>query len=139
MKKTKISGGVVLNKNKDVLIVNQRGNSWSLPKGHVESGEVLLETAKREIYEESGIKNLVYIKKLGSYSRYRIGLNFNDDRSELKEIHIFLFKTNEMSLNPIDEHNPEAKWVSPENVSGFLTHKKDKLFFEEIKMKFLSH
>ena len=139
MKKTKISGGVVLNKNKDVLIVNQRGNSWSLPKGHVESGEVLLETAKREIYEESGIKNLVYIKKLGSYSRYRIGLNFNDDRSELKEIHIFLFETNEMSLNPIDEHNPEAKWVLPENVSGFLTHKKDKLFFEEIKMKFLSH
>ncbi len=139
MKKTKISGGVVLNKNKDVLIVNQRGNSWSLPKGHTEIGETLLETAKREIYEESGIKNLIYIKKIGSYSRYRIGLDLNDDRSELKDIHIFLFKTDEMSLNPIDEHNPEAKWVLPENVSGFLTHKKDKLFFEEIKMKVLSH
>tara|TARA_Y100000590_G_C15582062_1_gene962725 strand:- start:528 stop:947 length:420 start_codon:yes stop_codon:yes gene_type:complete len=139
LKKTKISGGVVLNKNKDVLIVNQRGNSWSLPKGHTEIGETLLETAKREIYEESGIKNLIYIKKIGSYSRYRIGLDLNDDRSELKDIHIFLFKTDEMSLNPIDEHNPEAKWVLPENVSGFLTHKKDKLFFEEIKMKVLSH
>ena len=139
MKKTKIAGGVVLNKNKDILIVNQRGNSWSLPKGHVESGETLLETAKREIYEESGIKNLIYISKLGNYSRYRIGLDLNDCQSELKDIHIFLFETDEMNLNPVDEHNPEAKWVLPENVSGFLTHKKDKSFFEEIKMKFLSH
>tara|TARA_B100000029_G_scaffold509142_1_gene597632 strand:+ start:213 stop:632 length:420 start_codon:yes stop_codon:yes gene_type:complete len=138
LKKTKIAGGVVLNKNGDVLIVNQRGNSWSLPKGHVENGETLLETAKREIYEESGIENLIYIQKIGNYSRYRIGLDLNDDQSELKDIHIFLFKTNEMSLNPIDDHNPEAKWVLPENVSEFLTHKKDKLFFEEIKMKVLS-
>ena len=138
MKKTKSAGGVVLNKNRDILIVNQRGNSWSLPKGHVEIGEELLETAKREIYEESGIKDLTYVIKLGYYSRFRIGLDLKDDQSELKEIHMFLFKTDETNLNPIDDHNPEAKWILPGNVSGYLTHKKDKLFFEEIKKKFLS-
>ena len=31
-----------------------------------------LETAKREIYEETGIKYLEYIKDLGSYNRYKI-------------------------------------------------------------------
>ena len=65
MRKTKSAGGVVLNKNGEVLIVNQHGNSWSLPKGHIEEGEEILEAAKRETYEESGIKNLTYIKDLG--------------------------------------------------------------------------
>ena len=58
LKKTESAGGVVLNKKGEVLIVNQYGNSWSLPKGHIEEGEEILEAAKREIYEESGIKNL---------------------------------------------------------------------------------
>ena len=133
MKKTKSAGGVVLNKNGEVLIVNQHGNSWSLPKGHIEEGEEILEAAKRETYEESGIRNLIYIKDLGKYTRHRIGLYGKNDESELKEIHMFLFKTDEITLNPIDPHNPEARWVLPENVCEFLTHKKDKQFFNDLE------
>ena len=132
MKKTKSAGGVVLNKNGEVLIVNQHGNSWSLPKGHVEEGEEILEAAKRETYEESGIRNLTYIKNLGKYTRHRIGLYGKNDESELKEIHMFLFKTDEITLNPIDPHNPEARWVLPEDVCEFLTHEKDKQFFNDL-------
>ena len=134
MKKTKTAGGIVLNKNGEVLIVNQHGNSWSLPKGHVEEGEELLETAKREIYEESGIRNLTHVKDLGKYTRHRIGLYGKDDESELKEIHMFLFKTDEMTLNPIDQNNPEARWVLPEKVSEFLTHEKDKQFYNDLEI-----
>jgi 8-oxo-dGTP pyrophosphatase MutT (NUDIX family) len=131
LKKTESAGGVVLNKKGEVLIVNQHGNSWSLPKGHVEQGEEILEAAKREIYEESGIKYLKLKKGLGCYTRYRIGLNTVEDRSELKEIHMFLFNTQEMELNPVDVHNPEARWVLPEEVCTYLTHEKDKQFFRQ--------
>ena len=31
-----------------VLVVNQRGLSWSLPKGHIEEGEDALDAARRE-------------------------------------------------------------------------------------------
>ena len=44
---TKSAGGVVLNINKDVLIVNQNYDSWSLPKGHIDPGETAFEAAKR--------------------------------------------------------------------------------------------
>ena len=131
LKKTESVGGVVLNKKGEVLIVNQHGNSWSLPKGHVEQGEEILEAAKREIYEESGIKYLKLKKGLGCYTRYRIGLNTVEDRSELKEIHMFLFNTQEMELNPVDIHNPEALWVLPEDVCTYLAHEKDKQFFRQ--------
>jgi ADP-ribose pyrophosphatase YjhB (NUDIX family) len=132
LKKTKTAGGVVLNKNGEVLVVNQNGNSWSLPKGHVEKGEKLIDTAKREIYEESGVKHLIFLKELGHYKRYRIGLNEADDCSEEKEIHLFLFKTKDMDLKPVDSNNPEARWLNPEEVCAYLTHEKDKQFFTKL-------
>ena len=51
---------------------------------------------------------------------------------ELKTINIFLYKTDEMELNPIDPDNPEARWIEPDNVATLLTHPKDKAFFEKI-------
>ena len=132
MKRTQSAGGVVLNKKGLVLVVSQHGSSWSLPKGHIDPGETALAAAKREIYEESGIQQLKYIKVLGSYERHRIGLNGGEDISELKTIEMFLFRTDEEKLKPLDPHNPEARWVSVEDVPKILTHPKDKAFFLKI-------
>ena len=129
MKHTQTAGGVVLNKKGLVLVVSQNGNSWSLPKGHIDEGEDKLQAAIREIYEESGISELELIKELGSYERYRISLDGGEDKSELKTIFMFLFKTNQEVLKPIDPANPEARWVKREKVAELLTHKKDKEFF----------
>ena len=120
------AGGIVLNSERQILVVNQNHDSWSLPKGHIDPGETPLEAAKREIYEESGIKNLKYIKDLGFFERYKIGLDGRDDKSELKRIHLFLFTTTEMKLSPIDPMNPEARWGSLKEVYDILTHKTDK-------------
>ena len=65
------AGGVVLNGSGQVLVVNQRGNSWSLPKGHIDPGEDALTAARREIYEESGVSELDLVKELGSYEYTR--------------------------------------------------------------------
>ena len=32
------AGGIVLNKNRKILVVNQNHDSWSLPKGHIDPG-----------------------------------------------------------------------------------------------------
>jgi 8-oxo-dGTP pyrophosphatase MutT (NUDIX family) len=39
-----------------LLVTSSGGNAWVLPKGHVERGETLEETAVREVKEESGIE-----------------------------------------------------------------------------------
>tara|TARA_B100001750_G_scaffold228641_1_gene223274 strand:- start:630 stop:1061 length:432 start_codon:yes stop_codon:yes gene_type:complete len=130
---TESAGGIVLNSEEKILIVNQNHDSWSLPKGHVDPGETILEAAKREIYEESGVKQLDYIRELGCYERFKIGLDGNDDKKELKRIHIFLFKTNQMALNPIDPMNPEARWCTEQEIIELLTHKEDVNFFISIQ------
>ena len=119
----------MVNQKGEVLVVNQKGTSWSLPKGHIEAGEKPVSAAKREIYEESGITNLEFVRELGSYKRYRIGQDGGEDHSELKTIFMFLFKTNENSLKPIDPENPEARWVEGGKVVELLTHPRDREFF----------
>jgi 8-oxo-dGTP pyrophosphatase MutT (NUDIX family) len=131
MKETETAGGIVLNSQGLVLVVNQNGTSWSLPKGHIEEGEDKLSAARREIYEESGITDLILVRELGTYQRYKIGVDGSDDRSELKTIHLFLFTTNQNELSPVDPDNPEARWVEKEEVAELLTHPKDRAFFSQ--------
>ena len=52
---TSIAGGIVLNQDQKVAVVNQNNDSWSLPKGHIEKGESSIIAARREIAEETGI------------------------------------------------------------------------------------
>ena len=124
------AGGIVVNHSNQVAIVNQNHDSWSLPKGHIDPGEKALEAAKREIYEETGIVDLEFVKELGSYNRYRIGLDGKDDLAELKTIYIYLFTSQQKELKPIDPNNPFAKWVDYIDVQNYLTHKEDIKFFQ---------
>lgn len=132
MRKTHSAGGVVTNDEGKVLVVSQHGTSWSLPKGHIDPGENPLEAARREIYEESGVRDLELVRELGTYERHKIGANGGEDRSELKAITMFLFRTKEKSLRPVDPENPEAKWVERSKVAPLLTHEKDKEFFARV-------
>ena len=129
MIQTESAGGVVLNGAGQVLVVNQKGTSWSLPKGHIEEGEDALSAARREIFEEAGVSQLEYAGEFGSYTRHRIGADGGEDKSELKTIHMFLFTTKQAVLSPTDGDNPEARWVEREAVTSFLTHPKDREFF----------
>ncbi len=127
MIKTQSAGGVVINKDGKVLVVQQQMNTWSLPKGHVDPGENILKTAKREIYEESGIKQLNFVRKLGTYRRETL-----QNIDELKTINFLLFTTEQMNLKPVDPKNPKALWVDKDKVADVLTHPKDKEFFLSI-------
>lgn len=128
MIKSTSAGGVVLNIKGEVLLVNNYGNSWSFPKGHVEQGEDIIDAARREIAEETGITELQMVRKLGVVERPR-----NDDPSELKTIHLFLFTTTQRALQPSDPNNPEARWVSKDQVEALLTSSIDSEFFKSMK------
>jgi 8-oxo-dGTP pyrophosphatase MutT (NUDIX family) len=129
---TESAGGVVLNGAGQTLVVNQKGTSWSLPKGHIEEGEDALAAARREIQEETGVTQLEYLGDCGSYARHRIGADGGEDESELKTIRMFLFRTKQAVLFPTDGDNPEARWVEREDVASFLTHPKDREFFRSV-------
>ena len=134
MLETYSAGGVVTNGDGKVLVVSQRGTSWSLPKGHIDPGEDPLTAAKREIYEESGVRDLQLVRELGTYSRHKIGANGGEDPTERKTITMFLFHTSQSELQPTDPDNPEARWVPKSEVAALLTHPKDRQFFANLRL-----
>lgn len=61
------AGGVVFrvkNGGLEFLLLQDVKGRWSIPKGHVESGETLEQTAVREIGEETGLNKIKIIDKL---------------------------------------------------------------------------
>ena len=50
-----VSCGIIVFDNNKVLLIKHKGGHTSFPKGHVEKGETLKVTAKRETKEETGI------------------------------------------------------------------------------------
>ena len=133
MNKTYSAGGVVINDRGEVLLTNQRGNSWSLPKGHIDPGEDARTASEREITEETGISQLKFLKDLGTYERYQISKDGNGENpEELKSITMFLYTTYQDKLAPTDPSHPEARWVDLEQARAMLTHPKDQEFFTSI-------
>jgi len=139
MKVSESCGGVIV-RDGLVAVVNQHDNSWSFPKGHVDSGEERLECAKREIFEECGISDLTLIKEFPHYERFRISRGARgEDKSTPKLMIFFLFTTKQSEFVLADPIHPEARWVPIDEVSSLLTHPKDKEFFESIKNQLKNH
>jgi 8-oxo-dGTP pyrophosphatase MutT (NUDIX family) len=70
------SGGIVYRKNSngelEILLIQDAKDRWTIPKGHIEPGETAVATAKREIGEEAGLKNVEMQGWLGKiHFRYR--------------------------------------------------------------------
>jgi 8-oxo-dGTP pyrophosphatase MutT (NUDIX family) len=60
------AGGIVVDKENRVLVLRRPSrNEVRLPKGHVEKGESHVETALREVVEESGYASLEVVADLG--------------------------------------------------------------------------
>jgi 8-oxo-dGTP diphosphatase len=123
------AGGIILN-NGRVVVVNQGGDSWSFPKGHIEKGESPLQAALREIYEECGLKNIDFVKELGSYKRNKP--TKYKGKKEMKTIHMFLFKTLEEKLQPKDRAIKKAVWIEKEKAVEMLRNENDKEFLSKV-------
>lgn len=71
------SGGIVFRFTKDkkdieILLIQDSKERWTIPKGHIEPGETAKVTARREIEEETGLKNFSILTWLGKiHFKYR--------------------------------------------------------------------
>lgn len=130
MKWIKSFGGIILNKNKVLLVYQKKKRIWGFPKGKKKGPEFGLTCAKREIWEETGIEDLKYIKKLGSYRR-----DTKKRGNYKKKMTLYLFKTKQTKTQSHDLKNPKAKWVNIRDIPKNLYYDKDIAFFNKIKQE----
>lgn len=69
------AGGVIYrlkNGEVEILLIQDAKDRWTIPKGHIESGETAKQTAVREIGEEAGLHSVEVLGWLGKINfRYR--------------------------------------------------------------------
>ena len=75
------AGAVIFNETDSVpnyLLLNYPTGHWDFPKGNIEKGELPLDTVKREVSEETGMKNIEILpgfqKKIVYFYRRNAGM-----------------------------------------------------------------
>ena len=127
MKQTYSAGGIIINKHNEILLINEGDGFWGLPKGRIKNNEEILAAARREIKEETGLTRLEFVKELGTYQRHPV-ISGIEDPKELKNITLFLFRTDEL-IPPANEEDNECAWFSLEDAANKLSHPEDRKLF----------
>lgn len=134
MYKRESAGGVVVNSEDHVILVKNHGETWGFPKGTIEDGEEPLVTARREIFEETGVAedDLDHVIDLGNYVRPSDNIRNGVPDPGDKLIYMHLFRSSATVLSPRCSDISEARWIRPDQVIDTLTHQGDKDFFLSI-------
>ena len=115
------------------MVVLHKAGHWAFPKGHSKAGESILDTAKRELYEETGINNI----KIENGKEFLEQYFFDEDnQTHKKTVRYFIGFTPDKETNTPDEFKQEikqTKWLNYIEASKTLTFKKSKKILEEVK------
>ncbi|MEO8721563.1 MAG: NUDIX domain-containing protein [Ginsengibacter sp.] len=113
----KAAGGLIKNKNDEILLIFRRGK-WDLPKGKLDEGETIEQCAKREVEEETGLKNVEIVQDLGiTYHTYVLFGKHN-----LKECHWYEMRAsgNEQIIPQTEEDITKILWVKKEYLGNYF-------------------
>ena len=102
-----------------MLIKHSNSGHWSFPKGHIENGETELETAAREIKEETGVT--AYIDE-----RFREVVTYSPKRDVIKDVVYFFATTDDYETKNQESEVSDIKWVDLNDALAHITYKNDK-------------
>ena len=111
-------------------------NKWQMPQGGVNEGEKLIDAMKRELKEETGIKNIKILKEIDGWSEYELPENLlgkiwrGKYRGQKQKWFIVKFIGDEDEIN-LKTGKPEFiewKWLDIENLPGVIVEFKRKVY-----------
>jgi len=126
------AGGALWRKEPDgrfsVLLVHRpRYDDWSWPKGKVDPGETLEQTALREVEEETGISPWL--------GPALTEITYHDAAGRTKQVVYFEMKIRTATPRESDDEVDETRWVPLDEVETILTWPQD----ERVAMALREH
>lgn len=129
MKEEKSCGCVIFARGAAVPTVlitqNKKGLHWSFPKGHVERGETEIQTAVREVREETGLAVEPY-PDFTIVNRYRAS-----SRAQKTVIYFVAAAEIDAQLRLQASEVRAARWLPLEQARETLTHENDRKILQD--------
>ena len=137
-------GVIILNKENKVFVGKRKDNpidKWQMPQGGVDKGENYLQAMKRELFEETSIKNIKVIKEIESFFEYElpetlIGVIWKGKYRGQKQkwfITRFLGEESEIDLDTKHAEFIDWKWIEPKLLPEVIVNFKKDLYLKLLK------
>jgi len=95
---------------------------WDFPKGHIEKGEKEIETVRREVKEETGLKDIKFIEEFKEWIKYFFRFK---EKNILKFVTFYLAETKTKKITISGEHSG-YEWLAYKKALEKLTFKNAK-------------
>ena len=132
-------GAIVLNNNNQIFVGKRKDNpidKWQMPQGGVDKGEELVDAMRRELKEETSIKNIEIIKEIDGWLDYELPKNLLGKiwkgryRGQKQKWFIVKFLGEESEIN-ITTKRPEFiewKWVERSQLPNIIVDFKKNVY-----------
>ena len=141
----RIGVGIIVLNNKNQVFVGKRkdnpGNNWQMPQGGIDKGEDFISAMKRELMEETSIKNIKILKELEHLYQYDLPKNLvgiiwkGKFRGQKQKWFItrFLGRDTEINLKTKHPEFIEWKWIEPEKLPEVIVYFKKEIYLSLVK------
>ena len=141
-------GIIVLNSQNKIFVGKRKdnpGDKWQMPQGGVDEGEDFISAMKRELLEETSIKNIKIIKEIDKIYQYElpdnlIGIIWKGKYRGQKQrwfITRFLGEESEINLNTKHAEFIDWKWIEPKFLPEVIVNFKKDLYYKLLKEIYL--
>ena len=132
-------GIILLNKENEVFVGKRKDNpvdKWQMPQGGVDGNEDFDTAMRRELNEETSIKNILILKRLSGWFEYELPKNLlgiiwkGKFRGQKQKWFIAKFTGNEKEIN-LNTENPEFiewKWVKMDELPYIIVDFKKRVY-----------
>ena len=137
-------GIIVLNKKNQVFVGKRKDNpvdNWQMPQGGIDTGENYIDAMKRELIEETSIKNIEILKEIENTYQYELPNNLvgiiwkGKFRGQKQKWFItrFLGTDNEININTKHPEFIDWKWIEPKLLPEVIVNFKKDLYLNLLK------
>ncbi len=115
------------------LLIKSRGGHWGFPKGHPKGNESGLETATRELYEETGIRDInIYTDQAFTETRISIETEFTVTKTIVWYVGV-VAEHEIVTIHDIEEI-VEYAWLRFDEAYETLSHTETKRVLLDVRM-----